>query len=60
MVGLDTFYQVIHNMQGKMNDTEEIEMYQIPVLLEEMLKKKCWAERYKRDFIEKRKRGYKF
>jgi 3-hydroxyacyl-CoA dehydrogenase len=57
MVGLDTFYQVIHNMQGKMNDTEEIEMYQIPVLLEEMLKKKMLGRKVQKGFYRKTEEG---
>lgn len=57
MVGLDTFYQVIHNMQGKMNDTVEIEMYQVPVLLEEMLKKKMLGRKVQKGFYRKTEEG---
>lgn len=59
MVGLDTFYQVIQNMQGKMKIAEEREMYQIPVLLEEMLKRKMLGRKVKKGFYRKTEEGLK-
>lgn len=59
MVGLDTFYQVIQNMQGKMKLSEEMEMYQIPVLLEEMLKRKMFGRKVKKGFYRKTEEGLK-
>jgi len=59
MVGLDTFYQVIQNMQGKMKISEEIEMYQIPALLEEMLNKKMFGRKVKKGFYRKTEQGLK-
>lgn len=59
MVGLDTFYQVIQNMQGKMKMSEEIEMYQIPALLEGMLKRKMLGRKVKKGFYRKTEDGLK-
>ncbi|MEQ2467159.1 3-hydroxyacyl-CoA dehydrogenase/enoyl-CoA hydratase family protein [Niallia hominis] len=59
MVGLDTFYQVIQNMQGKMQMAEEIEMYQIPALLEAMLKKKMLGRKVGKGFYSKTEKGLK-
>mgnify|MGYP001030703519 CR=1 FL=1 len=57
MVGLDTFYQVIQNMQGKMKNPEEIETFQPPVLLDEMIKMKMLGRKAKKGFYQKTKEG---
>ena len=57
MVGLDTFYHVVKNVQGRVTSPEEKEMYEIPTCLEEMLKRNMLGRKVNKGFYTKMDEG---
>ncbi|KAB7666512.1 3-hydroxyacyl-CoA dehydrogenase/enoyl-CoA hydratase family protein [Bacillus sp. B1-b2] len=57
MVGLDTFYQVVKNVHGRLKEEEEKNMYSIPPCIEEMVTKNMLGRKVKKGFYTKTNEG---
>lgn len=57
IVGLDTFYQVVRNVHGRVEDEEEKKMYSIPSCIDEMISRKMLGRKVRKGFYQSTNEG---